>query len=139
MLSISSKSIYGISAMLALAENHGVGYLPLKEISSSGNIPHQYLEQIFNRLGKAGLVRSVRGKNGGYQLAADPEAITVLDIVMVLEGGIDLFPPGESAQPDVVAEIFTRAQECLKKNLSVSLADMALRRQAIQDTLVFDI
>ncbi|MFN2366690.1 MAG: Rrf2 family transcriptional regulator, partial [Desulfurivibrionaceae bacterium] len=65
MLTLSTKSRYGLKAVLALAENEGRGLLQIREIARLKNIPRHYLEQIFNQLGKAGIIRSVRGKNGG--------------------------------------------------------------------------
>ena len=72
--------------MLALAEFYSSGLLPIKDIAARCDIPHQFLEQIFNRLGKAGIIKSTRGKNGGYQLAMPPQQITVLQIIAALEG-----------------------------------------------------
>jgi len=52
MLTISAKSKYGLKALLALAKCHGQGLLPIKDIAIKEEIPHQYLVQIFNQLGK---------------------------------------------------------------------------------------
>ena len=57
MLTISNKSRYAIAALLALAEFYNSGLLQIKDIASRCDIPHQFLEQIFNRLGKAGIVK----------------------------------------------------------------------------------
>ena len=114
MLTISSKSRYGIAALLALAEFYNSGLLQIKDIASRCDIPHQFLEQIFNRLGKAGIIKSTRGKNGGYELAKSPEQITVLHIVNALEGDIE-FVPKSDAENDVIVELFHAAENNLKK------------------------
>jgi Rrf2 family cysteine metabolism transcriptional repressor len=138
MLTISSKTRYGITALLALAESYGSGLLQIKDISSRCNIPHQYLEQIFNRLGKAGIIKSTRGKNGGYELAHTPNKITVLDIVNTLEGEIE-FVPKSSEQTDIIYDLFHKAEIKLQEILNISLADLAQRQQTLRSNVTYHI
>jgi len=138
MLTISSKSRYGIGALLALAEFYNSGLLQIKDIASRCDIPHQYLEQIFNRLGKTGILKSTRGKNGGYELAKPPEKITVLEIVNALEGEIEFVPRSDSNN-DVIVELFQEAEDKLKKVLSVNLADLVSKQQSLQKNVIYDI
>ena len=138
MLTISSKSRYGIGALLALAEFYNSGLLQIKDIASRCNIPHQYLEQIFNQLGKTGLIKSTRGKKGGYKLAKPPEQITVLQIINALEGNIEFVPESDSSN-DVIVELFQEAEDNLKKNLSVNLADLVSKQQSLHKNVVYDI
>ncbi|MFC1843306.1 RrF2 family transcriptional regulator [Thermodesulfobacteriota bacterium] len=138
MLTISSKSRYGIAALLALAEFYNSGLLQIKDIASRCDIPHQYLEQIFNRLGKTGLLKSTRGKNGGYELAKPPEKITVLEIVNTLEGDIEFVPKSDSTN-DVIVELFQDAENNLKKVLSVSLADLVSKQESLQENVIYNI
>ena len=138
MLAISNKSLYGLRAVLALAEHFQLGLLQIKEIAAQHNIPPQYLEQIFNRLGKAGIVRSVRGQKGGFQLAAEPAAISVLDVLNILEGGIELAPTVHNSA-DPVAELLLAAQNNLKETLQVSLAELVARQQSLRRSLVYHI
>ena len=138
MLAISNKSRYGIAALLALAEYHHSGLLPIKEISSRCSIPRQFLEQIFNMLGKAGIIKSTRGKHGGYELALPPEQITVLQIVSVLEGDIEFVPKTTEAN-DVIVELFREAEENLKQVLTVSLAELVAKQQAIRRNVIYNI
>ena len=58
----------------------------LSSIAERNNISVKYLEQIFSSLRKAGLVRSVKGPQGGYLLAKSPESITVADVIYALDG-----------------------------------------------------
>lgn len=62
--------------------------LSLKIIAENNHLSEQYLEQIFSKLKKSGLVKSVRGAQGGYRLSRDPNEITVGDIIRVLDGPI---------------------------------------------------
>ena len=138
MLTISSKSRYGITALLALAEFYNSGLLQIKDIASRCDIPHQYLEQIFNRLGKTGIIKSTRGKKGGYELAKPPEQITVLHIVNALEGDIE-FVSKSDGNNDAIVELFQEAENKLKKILSVNLADLVSKQHALQKNVIYDI
>ena len=138
MLTISNKTRYGITALLALAEFYNSGLLQIKDIASRCNIPHQFLEQIFNRLGKAGIIKSTRGKNGGYQLAKPPGQITVLDIVNGLEGDIE-FVAKAHEENDVIVELFQEAEKKLKEILSVSLANLVTKQQTLRQNVIYDI
>ena len=138
MLTISSKSRYGITALLALAEFYNSGLLQIKDIASRCDIPHQYLEQIFNRLGKTGIIKSTRGKKGGYELAKPPEQITVLHIVNALEGDIE-FVSKSDGNNDVIVELFQEAEDKLKEILSVNLADLVSKQHVLQKNVIYDI
>lgn len=138
MLSISSKSRYGIMAVMSLAGNYKLGLLQIKDIAANNNIPHQYLIQIFNQLGKADIIKSVRGKNGGYSLSRPPSEVTVLDIIEVLEGEIQFVEEGESGL-DAIQDILHAAESSLRESFRVSLADLASKQQEKSQILMFDI
>lgn len=89
-MKLSTKGRYGLKAMFQLALYKSEGPIPLKHIANKQNISEQYLEQIFSSLKKSGLVKSVRGAQGGYFLDKDPKEITVGDILIVLEGPVSL-------------------------------------------------
>ncbi|HBS58590.1 MAG TPA: Rrf2 family transcriptional regulator, partial [Firmicutes bacterium] len=80
-MKISTKGKYGIKAMMDLALQHGEGSTPLKDISERQGVSEPYLEQIIAAFKKAGLVSSIRGVQGGYQLAMAPEDISVAKII----------------------------------------------------------
>jgi len=138
MLSINSKSRYGLLATLSLAEHYGQGLLQIKDISNQKNIPLQYLGQIFNLLVKADIINSVRGKNGGYKLSRNPSVITVLQIIEVLEGGIELVEK-ENVTDDAIQELLHLAESKLREVFNVSLADLLSRQQEKEHILLFDI
>jgi Rrf2 family protein len=141
MLSISSKSRYGLTALMALAEHHGHGLQQIRDIALRKEIPPQYLEQIFNRLLKAGVIRSVRGSKGGYELAEDPARISVLTVIEILEGGIALVPAngGRGSAVDAIDELFGQTEQMLRSRLDVSLAALLLRQQALRNALIYHI
>jgi Rrf2 family protein len=85
MAIVSTKGEYGLTAVLILAKQKDEELLQTKEIALRGGIPQNYLEQILVILKKSGLVISIRGANGGYKLAKDPNGITVFDVLQSLE------------------------------------------------------
>jgi Rrf2 family protein len=83
---ISAKAEYACVAMLELAANYAEPQpLPIKAIAEAQDIPHNFLVQILLQLKTAGLVVSVRGASGGYQLARPPETITLADIINAID------------------------------------------------------
>lgn len=95
----STKAEYGIRVLVELARRSGEGPVPLAEIAQTDGLPLAYLEHVVARLRKAGIVESRRGAHGGYLLGRPAEAITMAEVVEVLEGAI---APIEciSADPD---------------------------------------
>ena len=89
-MKLSTKGRYGLKAMFQLSLNENNGPLPLRNIASKQNISEQYLEQLFSSLKKSGLVKSVRGAQGGYLLSKEAKDITVGDILIALEGPVSL-------------------------------------------------
>ncbi len=87
MFSVSARTQYGIRALAYLARKPGweaVG----AEIAEAEDISPKYLEGILTRLAAAGLVRSERGKNGGYRLARAPDGVVMADVVAALDGEV---------------------------------------------------
>lgn len=84
-MKISRKLRYGLRAMISLALYYQTGYVSAKDISNSESIPLDYLEQIFNKLKQAGLVKTTRGPHGGYALSRTPSSIKIKDIMDVLD------------------------------------------------------
>lgn len=85
-MKISAKGRYGLAAMTNLALNHGSGSpVTIISISEKLGISKIYLEQVFSLLKRAKLVRSIKGSQGGYQLARPPEEITAYDILASIE------------------------------------------------------
>ena len=85
---ISSRGQYGIRALVVLAARQGQGPVQVREIARVENLSAKYLEQLLGRLRTGGLVRSVRGARGGYTLSREPGAITVREVLLLLEGSL---------------------------------------------------
>lgn len=85
---ISTKGRYALMIMSYLAENGEDKATSLKDIAESKNMGIKYLEIIVASLNKAGLLESVRGKNGGYRLVKKPQEYTLLEILNASEGSL---------------------------------------------------
>ena len=85
---ITTTSRYGVRALFDVAYHGGGQPTQIKDISRRQKISQRYLEQIFNKLLKAGLLKSRRGPRGGYMLARDPGEISVGDIITAAQGPI---------------------------------------------------
>jgi len=87
-MKLSTKGRYGLRSMLDLALNSYGEHVSLCSIAERQNISENYLEQVFSTLRKAGLVKSIKGAQGGYVLADDPSNITIGRILRALEGNL---------------------------------------------------
>lgn len=111
-MKLSTKGRYGLRAMVDLASNHNGEAVSISSIAQRQDISESYLEQLVSKLKKAGLVRSIRGAQGGYVLAKDRDTISVGDILRALEG--DLNPidcPALEDDPDGCS----KSDECVSK------------------------
>ena len=138
MFSVSNKARYGLHAMVVLSRLHGQGLARTRDVATEAAIPQQFLEQIFNQLVKAGIILSVRGKKGGYQLTRPPEEIEVLQILEVLDGDIELAKP-ENSGNDAVEELLLRAESGLRQSFRISLAELARRHAQLSCANMFHI
>ena len=89
---ISTKGLYDIRMLLDLAEHQNCGNIALKDIADRQQISKKYLEQIIPILNNSGILRTVRGSQGGYQLAGSPDKYTVGDILRLTEGSLEPVP-----------------------------------------------
>src|SRR5665647_2430709 len=87
-MKLSTRGRYGLRAMVDMAQSEDKGPIAIRTIAERQGISERYLEQLMVPLKRAGLVKSVRGSQGGYNLGRDPEKITAGDIIRVLEGPI---------------------------------------------------
>jgi len=86
---LTTKGRFAVTAMIDLAMWNGSGPVTLAEISERQKISLSYLEQLFGKLRRYGLVSSVRGPGGGYRLARTLPQITVADIILAVDEPID--------------------------------------------------
>jgi Rrf2 family protein len=116
---LSTKGRYGLRAMLNIAQKQESGPVPIHTIAERETISGRYLEQLLIPLKQSGLVKSVRGAQGGYILGRSAADITVGDVVRVLEGPI--------APVDCVSEVnpddCDRAAYCVTRKVWSRLRD----------------
>ncbi len=118
--------------MFELTKKYGFGTMSLKDIAKNQELSETYLEQLIAPLRKAGLVVSIRGAQGGYSLAKEPEKITVGEIIRLLEGPLapsDCVIEGESectrAEYCVTRTIWERIMDSINNVIdSITLKDM---------------
>jgi len=139
-MKFSSRAIYGMRAMVALARTHGQGSTFLKDIVEREGLPGTYLEQLMVPLRKSGLVMAVRGAKGGYTLARNPAEISVLAILEALEGPLTLADCASGSlccsNPELCAlqELWSQGSEALTRLYQgISLAAL-LERQREKET-----
>jgi len=135
---LTSRSEYGLLALIDLGVRYGDGPVSAREVSQRQGIPAKFLEQLLAALRKAGIVCAVRGAHGGFALTRDPGEITVLEVVEALEG--PLAPTscdggalcGRSGAC-AAAGVWARATEALRDVfLTTTIADLS-NRQAQYD------
>ena len=85
---VSTRSDYGLRALIELAGHYGRGPLQSSEIALRRHIPEQYLDQLLTTLRKAGFIRSVRGPAGGHELVRDPSTISIREVIEALDGSL---------------------------------------------------
>ena len=121
MLSITSKSPYAVRALVELHHFGDADPVPIGEIARRGDIPAQFLEQLFAALRRAGLLRSQRGVKGGYSFAKPATQITVLEVVELLDGPLGAESSG------VFAQAAQAAREILAEHTIADIAEAQAR------------
>ena len=121
MLSITTKSPYAIRALAELARTGGPGPVPIGELARRRDIPVQFLEQLFAVLRRAGVLRSQRGVKGGYSFDRDPAAVTVLEVVELLDGRLGAEAEG------IFAEAAAAARAVLESTTIQDVVDREVR------------
>ncbi|EIV7687085.1 Rrf2 family transcriptional regulator [Salmonella enterica] len=109
----SSGVEYGIHSLMCMVDSKGdAREMSVREIADLQSVPYDYLAKIFTRLSKAGLVRSIEGKGGGFQLAKPAEHITVLNVVNAIDGDKRIFECREIRQRLAVFDAQPPAWAC---------------------------
>ena len=119
-MKLSTKSEYGLRAMLNIAMNGSEEATSITDISKEEGISVAYLEQLLNKLRHEGLLESIRGPKGGYVLSKDRDSITVGDIVKTLEGPIQ--PAHCIATKDGLRDACKKSKGCVPKLVWLKLA-----------------
>ncbi|MGD0229539.1 MAG: Rrf2 family transcriptional regulator [Syntrophorhabdales bacterium] len=140
-MKISTQSRYGLRAIFDIAYHSAGQSTQVKDISARQAISPRYIEQIFQKLKKAGIIKSIRGPSGGYYLARKVDEISVGDVVRATEGSIELVHCTETRKNGkkacdridqcVVRDVWAEASDRLMKYLdSVSLQDLCKEAQS---------
>jgi Rrf2 family protein len=142
---ISAKAEYACAAMLELAGNYGDPQpLRIKSIAESQGISARFLVQILLQLKTAGLVASVRGASGGYQLARNPEAISLASIINAIDDSnlthrVALSEANRTPTVEVLLDVWQEIRMQEQRMLEqISLAEL-LRRTQEHNALTFQI
>ncbi|MCK4875361.1 MAG: Rrf2 family transcriptional regulator [Sulfurimonas sp.] len=136
MSGISSKGMYGLAAMYQLMQSDKDVAVQIKEIADKANIPKNYLEQILVILKREGLVKSIRGANGGYMLEKNPDQILIYDIIDALEGG--LCNQASAANSNEILDLFWKEkQEKVREVFNVPLTDLKKFEQQYNKQMMY--
>jgi Rrf2 family transcriptional regulator, iron-sulfur cluster assembly transcription factor len=129
-MKLTTRGHYSVKALLDLSLQKNYGPASVTEIAQRQSLPAPYLEKLLIELRRAGLVVSVRGSQGGYQLARSPAKISVGQVLEALEEWIEPFPSGgagdgQKAEDWVTIAVWKRLQQHLKSVLyGITLEDL---------------
>lgn len=112
---LSQKGRYALRALIVLAEHTRERPMMISEIAEQAKVPRKFLEQILLDLKRRGIVRSLRGRQGGYLLGREPKDITFADVIRQTDGPLAL-------SPCVSATAYHRCADCVDE------ATCAIRR-----------
>lgn len=137
-MNFTSREEYGLLAVIYLAAGAGQGPIQSREIARAEDIPEQFLEQVLGALRRAGVVRSIRGAAGGYELARSAREITPGDVVRALSG--EIMPARAGARkPEraIVVDLWQKVQGAISDVLDgMTIQDMVDERSRMQRNFV---
>jgi Rrf2 family protein len=138
-MQLTRQADYAIRALLHLSEEGPEAVVQTKEIAASEDIPEKYLPTIMRTMARAGLVRTLRGNQGGVLLARDPEDINLLEVIEAIEEPIMLnrcLRDGDEcsrASFCPVHPVWDRIQQSMIERLeSTTFADLALADMRVE-------
>ena len=137
-MKLTTKSRYGVRAIFDIAYHAGGMPAQIRDIAERQRVSPRYLEQIFQKLKKAGVLGSKRGPRGGYFLLKEPKDITIYDIIECTEGPIELvFCVAETADGEpCAAPLCDMKGHCVARPLWKEVGDQIagiFNRTTIQD------
>ena len=139
-MKLTTKGRYAVTAMLDLSLHSENGPVSLADISDRQDISLSYLEQLFSKLRKSGLVVSMRGPGGGYSLSRAPAEIAMSSIILAVDENVDVTNCGNNATTgcqqskrclthDLWADLSGRIQSFLD---DITLEDMMNRKEVLE-------
>ena len=124
-MKFSTRSRYSLRAMVDLALNYSKGEpIPLVQVAERQGLSEGYLEQLMTFLRRGGLVRSVRGAQGGYTLSREPSRITAGDVIRCLEGPLSPTDCVNEDDPESCSRSETCVTRVLWERVRESVADV---------------
>lgn len=142
-MKVSTKGRYGLRAMVDLAIHSTNGHVALYCIAERQNISVNYLEQVFSTLRKTGLVKSVKGAQGGYTLADLPSNITIGKILRALEGSLSVVDENDADSAEdksikycIQVNVWDKMSDSLNQLVdSITLEDLVNEYKKMSGTL----
>lgn len=131
---LTTKGRYAVTAMLDIALHQARGPVSVAEVADRQAISSSYLEQLFSKLKRAGLLHSVRGPGGGYELGLAPDQVNVSRIIAAVGEGVDATrcqgtADCQDGQTCLTHDLWTSLSERIDEFLSgVSLQDLIDQR-----------
>lgn len=137
-MKLTTKGRYAVTAMLDLALHCGAGPVKLAEISERQGISLSYLEQLFTRLRKEGLVVSTRGPGGGYSLSRTSDRIAVADVIEAVDENVDTTRCGglsncHNEQRCLTHELWTDLSDQIRSFLGEITLGQLMQRGGVQE------
>jgi Rrf2 family protein len=143
---LTMKSDYGLRAVLDLAHYYGQGPVQCSDIAHRQAIPEYYLDQLLICMRKAGLIRSVRGPQGGHLLAKPPTQIMMGEVIQALDGSLApmecVTDPGSCNQSSGCAlrEVWLKVDEFTQQLvMSTSIEELARQHHVAPAEAMYDI
>jgi Rrf2 family transcriptional regulator, iron-sulfur cluster assembly transcription factor len=118
---VTTKGRYAVRAVLKLTMSDQSKPISIRYLAESEEISPEFLEQIFFRLRKAGVIKSTRGPGGGFMLNRDPSEISIKDIFDAVGEEINLSPCTSESDPDFIC---SRENRCLAHNMWMEAAQV---------------
>lgn len=134
-MKLSTKGRYGLRALVDLAVHSYKGHQPLAQIAERQNISEIYLEQVFSTLRKNGVVKSIKGAQGGYLLNEEPKNITTGKILRILEGDLSIVDEkvrSDSEEKSVAYCVYENVWRKIDENIN-ELVDSITLEELVED------
>lgn len=123
---ISKKAKYALNALVHLAKEYGEGPVLISTIAEQEHIPQKFLEAILLELKNSGILRSKKGKGGGYYLRESPDQVNIAQVLREIDGPIALLPC-------VTYQFYERCEECKdEKTCAIRLAFQEVRDASVR-------
>ena len=120
-MKLSTKGRYAMVALVDLVLNGSDRLVTLVEISERQDISLAYLEQLFVKLRRAGIVKSVRGPSGGYRLASVPDKVRISEILYAVDEGMNALSRGAGASGATIESKAHQLTDQLWEQLSANV------------------